>query len=94
MWRFINLIRGWFGRKNELAVLRRAYREQSVSYLELLRLFTSARKRNEELRFNLDAYKAEADQYRRLTSELDARLNKLPAIQSEFRTFAERLNSI
>jgi hypothetical protein len=83
-----------FGRRDELGALRRAYNELGTSHQDLLRLFTSARRRCEELRGDRDAYRAEADHYRRLTSELDARLENLAAVRSEFQAMVSKLESI
>lgn len=63
----------------------------SHAYQDLMRLFMAARRRNAELREDLDRYKVEADHYRNLTSELDARH---ATIRSEFQELANKLESI
>ena len=49
-----------------------------------MRLFTNARRRNEDLRADREAFRAEADHYRQLTADLEARLEAVTVIRSEF----------
>jgi hypothetical protein len=59
-----------------------------------MRLFTNARRRNEDLRDDREAYKAEADHYRQLTADLEARLEAVTVIRSEFEALRDKLELI
>ena len=83
-----------FVRQSTYDALRNAHAELLVSRDELMRLFTTTRKRNEDLRSDRDAYKAESDHYRQLTADLGARLEAVTVIRSEFQALGEKLESI
>jgi len=83
-----------FVRQSTYDALRADHSALLISHADLTRLFTNARQRNEDLRSDRDAYKAEADHYRQLAADLDARLEAVTVIRSEFQALGEKLESI
>jgi hypothetical protein len=83
-----------FVRQSTYDTLRNAHVELLASHDDLMRLFTNARRRNEALRDDREAYKAEADHYRQLTADLEARLEAVTVIRSEFEALRDKLELI
>ena len=83
-----------FVRQSTYDALRAAHSALLIFHDDLARLFATTRQRNEDLRADRDAYKAEAEHYRQLAADLEARLEAVTVIRSEFQALGERLESI